>query len=149
MKPPVKLIIYTDLDGTFLDHQTYSCMESLPALRAAKAHDTPIVFCSSKTRAEIEVIQQYTLVRDPFIVENGGAIYVPEGYFPFAIDGSLSRGGFAVIELGTPYFRVVETLRRLREKSSIRLLGFNELTEGEVAADTGLTLAEARRAKDR
>jgi mannosyl-3-phosphoglycerate phosphatase len=48
-----KKIIYTDLDGTFLDHRTYSCAESLPALRAATAQGTPIVFCSSKTRAEV------------------------------------------------------------------------------------------------
>jgi len=108
-----------------------------------------VVCCSSKTRAEIEVIRQYTLVRDPFIVENGGAVYVPQDYFPFDIDGSVSRGGFEVIELGTPYLRLVETLRRLRAELPCRLLGFNDMTEDEVAADCGLTLAEARRARQR
>ncbi|MBI3951701.1 MAG: HAD-IIB family hydrolase [Acidobacteria bacterium] len=149
MRKPSTTVIYTDLDGTLLDHQTYSCAESLPALRAAMVRRIPVVFCSSKTRAEVEVIQQYTLVRDPFIVENGGAVYVPGGYFPFSIDGSVHRDGFEVIELGTPYLKLVETLRRLREDLPCRLIGFSDLTDEGVAADSGLTLPEARRAKQR
>lgn len=149
MTAQAKMIIYTDLDGTFLDPRTYSCAESLPALRAAQARGIPVVFCSSKTRAEMEVIRQYALVRDPFIVENGGAIYVPWDYFPFSLDGSVYRAGFQVIELGTPYLRLVETLRRLREEVPCRLIGFNDMTADEVAADCGLTQAEARRAKQR
>lgn len=149
MKDVAQIVIYTDLDGTFLDHRTYSCAESLPALRAAKAKDIPVVFCSSKTRAEIEVIRQYTLVRDPFIVENGGAIFVPEDYFPFPLEGSISRDGFAVIELGTPYAKLIQTFRRLQEGVPGRLRGFSDMTDEELAADGGLTLAEARRAKQR
>jgi ribosomal protein L37E len=32
----------------------------------------PVVFCSSKTRAEIEHLRKATEVTDPFIIENGG-----------------------------------------------------------------------------
>jgi mannosyl-3-phosphoglycerate phosphatase len=74
---------------------------------------------------------------------------VPQPYFPFSVDGSVSRDGLQVIELGTPYLKLVETLRRLREDVPCRLLGFNDMTAEEVAADCGLTLAEARRAKQR
>jgi len=149
MKAFNKMIIYTDLDGSFLDHWSYSCTESLSALQAATAKGIPVVFCSSKTRAEIEVIRQYALVRNPFIVENGGAIYVPGGYFPFGIEGSVYRDGFEVIQLGTPYLKLVETLRRLREDAPCALFGFSDMTEEGVAVDCGLTLAEARRAKQR
>jgi mannosyl-3-phosphoglycerate phosphatase len=149
MKTPVTAIIYTDLDGTMLDARTYSCVDSLPAIRAAQARGIPMVFCSSKTRAEIEVVRQYTQVRDPFIVENGGAVYVPKDYFTFPVDGGRSHNGFTVIELGTPYVKLVETLRRLRLDVPCRLLGFNDMTDDEVAGDCGLTPAEARRAKQR
>ena len=149
MVPADKMIIYTDLDGTFLDHETYSYAESLPALQAAAAKAIPIVFCSSKTRAEIEVIRQSTSVRDPFIVENGGAVYVPAGYFPFHIEGSIRRGDFDVIELGTPYSQLVATLDSLGSDFLCNIVGFNDMTVEEVACNCGLTLAEAQRAKDR
>jgi mannosyl-3-phosphoglycerate phosphatase len=88
-------------------------------------------------------------VRDSFIVENGGAIYAPRDYFPFDISDSVQRDGYTVIEFGTPYLKLVEALWRLRETHACRLLGFNEMTETEMAADCGLTMAEARRAKRR
>jgi mannosyl-3-phosphoglycerate phosphatase len=143
------MIIYTDLDGTLLDYRTYSCTEALPALRAAMARAIPVVFCSSKTRAEIEVIRQFTLVTDPFIVENGGAICVPDEYFPFPVEGSVRRDGYDVIELGTPHSQLVKTLHRLREDLPRRLICFSDMSAEEVAVDCGLTLAEARRAKQR
>jgi mannosyl-3-phosphoglycerate phosphatase len=121
----------------------------LSALQATTAKGIPVVFCSSKTHAEIEVIRQYALVQDPFIVENGGAVYVPKGYFPFSIEGSVYRDGFEIIQLGTPYLKLVETLRRLRAEVSGSLFGFSDMTEDGVAADCGLTVAEARRAKRR
>jgi predicted mannosyl-3-phosphoglycerate phosphatase (HAD superfamily) len=90
MRQNGKKIIYTNLDGTFLNEKNYSFLESLPALRAAQARDIPVIFCSSKTRAEIEHLRRAAEVNDPFIVENGGADYVPEGYFPFTIDDRLA-----------------------------------------------------------
>jgi mannosyl-3-phosphoglycerate phosphatase len=149
MKPRSQLIIYTDLDGTFLDHNTYSCTDSLPALHAVMTRGIPVIFCSSKTRAEIEVIRQHTRVPDPFIIENGGALFVPSGYFPFRLDGSVSRDGFDVIEMGTPYAKLVKTLRRIREDCNCHLLGFHDMTIEQISADCGLTLPEARRAKQR
>jgi mannosyl-3-phosphoglycerate phosphatase len=148
-KSYARLVIYTDLDGTFLDHQTYSCLEALPALRAAQAQGVPVVFCSSKTRDEIEVLQRFTLARDPFIAENGGAIYIPGDYFPFPLEGDAVQNSQVVIELGTPYAKLVAALRALRLEFPGRLLGFSDMTAAEIAADCGLTPAEARRAKHR
>jgi mannosyl-3-phosphoglycerate phosphatase len=143
------LIIFTDLDGSFLDHVTYSFAESLPALKAAAARSVPVVFCSSKTRPEVEVIRQQTGIEDPFVVENGGAIYVPRGYFPFTIEESIRRDAFDVVQLGTPYSVLVDVLRRIRDEIGGTLVGFSDMTREEIAADCGLPLAEAGRAKDR
>ena len=112
-----KTIIYTDLDGTFLDEKNYSFLESLTALHVAQERGVPVIFCSSKTRAEIEYIRKATGAHDPFIVENGGAIYVPERCFPFAIDDSMSRDGCDVIELGESYLRRVRRYRQQRSSS--------------------------------
>jgi uncharacterized membrane protein YphA (DoxX/SURF4 family) len=60
MKQNEKTIIYTDLDGTFLDEKNYSYLESLPALRVAQESGVPVIFCSSMTRAEIEHLRKAT-----------------------------------------------------------------------------------------
>lgn len=145
-----KTIIYTDLDGTFLDEKNYSFRESLPALRAAQARDIPVIFCSSKTRAEIEHLRRAVKARDPFIVENGGAIYVPKGYFPFTIEDSMSRNDYDVIELGESYPRLVDLFRLLRAgPPNLSIVGFSDLTTKELALECRMTLDAAERAKAR
>lgn len=144
-----QLILYTDLDGTLLDHHSYAADAALPALRAAQQHGVPIVFCSSKTRAEIEALQQQLNVHDPFIVENGGAVYSPNGYFPFPLAGYQSREQYQVIELGTPYEQLVRALHTLQRKLPHQLAGFSDLTAEEIAQVCDLPLADARRAQAR
>ncbi len=53
-----KLVIFTDLDGTLLDRDTYSFEPALPALRLIRQKDIPLVLSSSKTRAEIEFYRE-------------------------------------------------------------------------------------------
>lgn len=150
MKPSRRTILYTDLDGTFLDRDTYSCAQSLPALRAAIDLGVPVVFCSSKTRAEIEHIRASLAHRDPFIVENGGAVYIPCGYFPFTIQGAVPRDGYLVIELGTPYQTLVKILGHIAKAfPSAGLVGFNDMSVEELAERCGFSTADAERAKRR
>ncbi len=150
MRQNEKTIIYTDLDGTFLDEKNYSFRESLPALRAGQERGIPVIFCSSKTRAEIEHLRRATEVTDPFIVENGGAIFVPEGYFPFTIEDSIGCDGYDVIELGESYLKLVGLFRLLRAGSfNLSIVGFSDLTANELALECGMTLDEAERAKAR
>lgn len=70
-----KTIVITDLDGTLLD-QTYSFEGARPAITLLKEKRVPVVLCSSKTRPEIELYRERLGFKDPFIVENGGAIYI-------------------------------------------------------------------------
>ncbi len=53
-----RLIIVTDLDGTLLHPRTYSFEEARPALELIRQKQIPLVLCSSKTRAEIEVYRK-------------------------------------------------------------------------------------------
>jgi mannosyl-3-phosphoglycerate phosphatase len=87
-------------------------------------------------------------VRDPFIVENGGALFVPKGYFPFELECGEYRENYQVIELGT-YEKLVAALRSLPEHLSHQLAGFSDLTAEEIAVVCDLSITEARRAKAR
>ena len=65
-------VIFTDLDGTLLDADTFSFDPAEPALRLIRARSIPLILSSSKTRAEIEVYRKRLDNSHPFISENGG-----------------------------------------------------------------------------
>ena len=73
----MQTIIFTDLDETLLN-QDYSFSEAERALEIIRDKEVPLIICSSKTRAEIEVYQAKLRIDWPFISENGGGIFIPK-----------------------------------------------------------------------
>ena len=144
-----RILVFTDLDGTLLDHRTYSFEPAQPALRWLRESGIPLIICTSKTRAEVEEIRAALGNTDPFIVENGGAVFVPEGYFSIELPASRKDSGYLVIELGTSYPQILKGFFRIKERLPGRLRGFSDLTIEDVARLTGLSLEEAARAKKR
>ena len=108
----------------------------------------PLIFCTSKTRAEIEVYRRELSLKDPFISENGGAIFIPEGYFPQEEAGRVT-GGYNVIELGTKYDKLRRVLDEIRSRVDCRIVGFGDMTPEELSRDCGISLEEAGLAKKR
>jgi mannosyl-3-phosphoglycerate phosphatase len=143
------LVVFSDLDGTLLDGKDYSYDRARPGLRLLAERRIPLVLCSSKTRPEIEFYRERFGNRDPFVVENGGAVYVPKDYFGFAFDHDRATGDYSVLELGAPYRTLVRALGELKRKTGIPLRGFSDMTVEEVAALCGLSLPQAVRAKQR
>jgi mannosyl-3-phosphoglycerate phosphatase len=143
------LIIFTDLDGTLLDHDTYSFDPAREALKEIEQRKIPLVLCTSKTRTEVERYRQLLNNDDPFIVENGGATFIPIGHFPFAYPYQREAAGYHIIEYGIPYPRLVEMMRAVRAESGASISGFSDLSEEQVAALTGLPAEAARLAKVR
>ncbi|MBK7940021.1 MAG: HAD hydrolase family protein [Lewinellaceae bacterium] len=76
------LVVFTDLDGTLIDHHTYGIEGSREAMRKLAGRNAPLVFCSSKTFAEQVHLQRALGIFQPFIFENGSAAAVPRGFFP-------------------------------------------------------------------
>lgn len=144
-----QLIIFTDLDGTLLDKKSYSFAPARHALIFLKKEDIPLIFCTSKTRAEIELYRRKIGNSDPFISENGGAIFIPNGYFEFPFFFHREMEGYQVIEFGTPYPVLVETLKLIGGKRGISLRLFSDMTAEEVATLCQLPLEEALLAKKR
>lgn len=71
-------LVFTDLDGTLLDHHTYRWQAAGPWLAALQRHNIPVVICTSKTAAEIRQLQPALgLSGAPFIAENGAVISLP------------------------------------------------------------------------
>lgn len=122
------LLVVTDLDGTLLDHDSYSFAPAAVALAELRQRKVPLVLCSSKTRPEMEALQRALEVDAPFICENGAAIYTPGEAEPDA--------------LVPPRARVLTILNRLREQQGFAFTGFADMSVAEIARTTGLS-AEA------
>jgi len=144
-----KLVIFTDLDGTLLDQDSYSFERALPALRLIREKGIPLVFSSSKTRPEIEFYRRKIENEHPFISENGGAVFIPEGYFSFSFPYDRESGNYSVLELGTLYPQIVAVLDSVRRETGVAVKGFSDLTAEEISSLCGLGLQEAEFAKAR
>ncbi len=140
-------VVVTDLDGTLLDADSYDWRPARAALEALAARQIPVVFCTSKTRAEVEQLRREMGHRGPFIVENGGAVFIPQGLLPAPV--GVPRHGYDVIELGLPYADLVARLAAAAQETGVRVRGFAEMTDAEVAERTGLKLDQARLARQR
>jgi mannosyl-3-phosphoglycerate phosphatase len=143
-----KIVIFTDLDGTLLDEK-YGYMSVKPLINQLLQSGVSIVFCSSKTEPEVEFYRKKLGVADPFIVENGGAIFVPKGYFPFAFQCSKQTEQYDVIELGVPYKLVREKLAKIKLETGAGIVGFGDMTAEELTKDSGLPPRLVRLAKKR
>lgn len=137
----VPLLIFTDLDGTLLDHHTYSFQGAAEALRRLREHATPLILVSSKTRAEILKLQERLGFNEPFISENGGGIFFPPGHALQAAASSSPFNGYRGIVFGRPYAYIRSVFAQLRRKYSLK--GFGDMTVDEIGRRTGLDREEA------
>ncbi|MBI4891466.1 MAG: HAD-IIB family hydrolase [Acidobacteria bacterium] len=143
------VLILTDLDGTLLDQETYEWSPARPALERLRRKGIPWIPITSKTRAEVEVWRRRLGHSHPFIVENGGAAFIPEGYFPGGVAGARQRDGYEVLEWGEPYQQLVADLEIAAEECGCRVLGFQAMTPDVVASECGMQREDALLAKQR
>ena len=145
----MRQIVFTDLDGTLLDSRTYSYEKSLAAINRLKKSGVPVIFCSAKTRAEQQIYRRELELFHPFIVENGGAIFIPRSYFPFPFDYHRAVDDLLAIELAISYRRVRELLAEIGKQNDLHFRGFGDMAAAEVAQITGLDIESAELARQR
>ena len=143
-----KKVVFSDIDGTLID-ENYSFKQSQPIIKSLLNLNVRIVLCSSKTRAEIEYYREQLEIQDPFISENGAAIFIPKGYFKRRHNFNRQIGNFDVVELGASYNEIRHKLERIRKKSALSIVGFGDMAVKEIAKDSGLPIELALKAKQR
>jgi mannosyl-3-phosphoglycerate phosphatase len=127
-------VLFTDLDGTLLDADTYRFDPARPGLDALRKAGVPVVVATSKTRAEMEPIRKSLGLEGPCIVENGGAVVEPDG---------------EVKILGATAAKLLRGYARLKSKAGGALRGFHEMSDAELSAESRLSSDEASRARKR
>jgi mannosyl-3-phosphoglycerate phosphatase len=143
-----RTVIFTDLDGTLLNEK-YSFKYAKPIIAQLMSLNIAVVFCSSKTRSEIEFYRKEININDPFISENGAAIFIPKAYFKPNYAHNRQTEKYNVIELGVAYSELRQRIERIRAKTDCRIVGFGDMSTEEIARDSGLSLELAKLAKMR
>ena len=144
-KRPLHLLIFTDLDGTLLDHKSYSAKpaDRLIATLSAQAM-ADIIPVTSKTYSELLWLKQDVPLPFVFCVtENGSVIHGPADYFP--INGEPSP----VVTLGVPYQEILNQVAAVPAALRRHITGFADMSVEQIADATGLAFDDASRAKDR
>lgn len=142
-------IVTTDLDGTLLDHQDYAWAGASKAIDALEDRGIPLIFCTSKTRAEILPLRDAIGNRHPFVVENGGAVCFPEEAFRRFLPDVQPRDGFLKISLGKPYAELVSALAGAAREAHCKVRGFAGASAEEIAQWCGFSPARGALAKER
>ncbi|NNF17998.1 MAG: HAD-IIB family hydrolase [Gammaproteobacteria bacterium] len=134
------MVIFSDLDGTLLDHDTYDWQPAASALEVLQQRDIPVVLVSSKTLAEIVVYRRDMALPHPVVVENGAGIHVPDGYFATTLQTSFKSIDRSDLQ---------KAYTEMRGDQQIDCIAFYELGDAGIAEVTGLSIQQARQANTR
>ena len=135
MPADLPLMVFTDLDGTLIDHHTYDWTPAAPAITALKALGAGIVLASSKTAVEMDVLRrELGLQAWPAIVENGAGVLAPHG-----------APGMDT----TQYTTLRGALDTVPDRLRRRFVGFADMSIEDVMHATGLARDAAALAKQR
>jgi len=144
-----KTLVFTDLDGTLMDHYSYKTEDAEDTIVALKFHGIAIIPNTSKTLAEILLIRQQLHLTSPFIIENGAAVYIPVNYFKKQPPGTQLQGNFWVKPFCQDKAHWLSLLTEHAAQFSAGFEGFSQLTEAQLAELTGLSIEQAAMAKQR
>ncbi|QDT90379.1 HAD-IIB family hydrolase [Gimesia algae] len=145
--PP--LIVMSDLDGTLLDHDTYSFAPALPVITRLRTAGIPLILNTSKTAAELIALRGALNNTDPYVVENGSAIYLPASSFIHTIGSTAQISGIDVHVLGARRTEILSIIQKKRREENFLFTGFSDMEVSEVITYTGLSESEAEQAMTR
>ncbi|WP_395343415.1 HAD-IIB family hydrolase [Ningiella sp. W23] len=144
-----KLLVFSDLDGTLLDHHDYSFDAALPSLDTLKKQNIPIVLNTSKTMLEVEKIREQLSLHTPFIIENGAAVFIPKNTFDTKPKGSEWQNGYWVKTFASKRSHWLAVIEKLAAKYHGEFESFSKMTIKRICEVTGLDEAGAELASKR
>ncbi|QTD57621.1 HAD-IIB family hydrolase [Parasphingorhabdus cellanae] len=141
----VHFLIFTDLDGTLLDHHSYSAKPADHLVRQLRDQSmADIIPITSKTRSELQALEQSIPISGAVsVTENGSVIHAPDGA-PFAQDEHSH-----IVIMGVEYGRILDQVNGLPQHLRQHITGFADMSVQAVAEATGLPIEDAQRAKER
>lgn len=156
-----QILIFTDLDGSLLDHNNYSFEPAVPLLQELDERSIPVICCTSKTLAELLPLRESLNNRHPFIVENGAGVFIPKAYFagldarelldteeqwPQLMSDIEGYWGFSFCQSRAHWQRL---LQQLPPNMQSNYRSFQSMGAQGIVEATGLTIEKAEQANQR
>ena len=133
-----KYWIVTDLDGTLMD-ENYDISPARKTLKLLAELDIPVIPCTSKTASEVRFFRTENGLFDPYIVENGAAVY---GF-------NQNKSSEWELILGQSYKELRNILMNISKIVNYKLIPLNDLNKNQIFDLTGLSNEGINRALDR
>ena len=143
------LLVFTDLDGSLLDHHSYSYLDAQPQLHLLEHRGIPVIPATSKTRVEVEQLREQLGNTQPFIVENGAAVLIPVGYFAQQPAATVVRDGYWVYEACSGREHWLAVLAQLLGEFADEYDYFFRAGTAGISRMTNLSAEQAARANQR
>ena len=143
------IVIYTDLDGSLLDHDSYSHAAADALLEELRATSIPVVPVTSKTRQELLAIREELNNAYPFICENGALVCIPEHFFPAQPKGTTLQEGFWIKTFVQPRQHWLHVIDHIKARFIGEMRTFSDLSIEEIQQLTGLNRESAIKASAR
>ena len=134
VNPAGPALLFTDLDGTLLDHATYLPGPAAEAVRSLIDQGVGVVMATSKTAAETHHHAADLGIPHRAIIENGGAVI---------------WDGVEVASFGMAYDEVRECLASAAVEAVVSVRGYGDVSADELSNLTGLSSSAADRARQR
>ncbi|ODN65501.1 Glucosyl-3-phosphoglycerate/mannosyl-3-phosphoglycerate phosphatase [Methylophaga muralis] len=147
--PKASLLVFTDLDGSLLDHHNYRHDEADPVLERLKQLQIPLIPVSSKTQSEIEQISESLENPHPFICENGAAVFIPVNYFSNQPTDTKTSGKYWIKEFVQPRSHWQSIIKSVEPLFNDDFTTFAQAGIDGIIAMTGLDVHAAARAARR
>lgn len=144
-----QVLIFTDLDGTLLDHYNYNFQPATCILHILEEAHIPVIPVTSKTRSELLSLRKALNNHDPFVVENGAAIFIPKSFFNHQPQDTDECEEFWVRSFAPRRSYWVALLETLSERFPKQFTYFSKLGTEGIREMTGLSAEEAELANQR
>lgn len=142
-------VIFTDMDGTLLDHHTYSFAAAEPTLNTLSDMNIPVIPNTSKTFLEMVELRKKIGLTGPFIIENGAAAFIPHGFFKQKPAGTIWQDGFWCKSFISSKGYWLKLLEIVKADFAGEFTHFSEMTIEDLINATGLSEDEAKLAAKR
>ena len=149
-KPKIikSFLIFSDIDGTFMNHKSYSYSVLKKYIFLLKDR-CQLIFNSSKTFEEINELNKTLKIRSPFIVENGACIFFPKNYNQIFFDKNFFKHsnyfGYKLTKKNPQ--SLITDINHLKKKYKFSF--FSEISDFQLKKITNLNIQKLKKSRMR
>ena len=141
-------LIFSDIDGTFMNHKSYSYSVLKKYIFLLKDR-CQLIFNSSKTFEEINELNKTLKIRSPFIVENGACIFFPKNYNQIFFDKNFFKHsnyfGYKLTKKNPQ--SLITDINHLKKKYKFSF--FSEISDFQLKKITNLNIQKLKKSRMR